>query len=219
MHGDDICTTVCITERDSERLALLPNYVSTTEQLGQAMIAVARNGYTKPILEPASLVINTAVTQVLYDMRRYDDAEKSGHAVLQLDPAFQLGLIDLAKVLIERGKANEALNMVRPTLDVPGVSRFEKIGVVAYAMARAGRVAEARSILDSAESSAAGVTPRGMVAAAYDAIGARDKAVTIMRAAVENHDLWLAHYFSAAPYDGLRKDPRVEDLFKKISSR
>ena len=79
-------------------------------------------------LEPASLVINTAVTQVVYDMRRYDDAEKSGRAVLQLDPGFQLGVIDLAKVLIERGKASEALNMVRPTLDVPGVSRLEKVG-------------------------------------------------------------------------------------------
>ncbi len=32
-------------------ITLLPNYVTTTEQLGQAMIAVARKGYPKPILE------------------------------------------------------------------------------------------------------------------------------------------------------------------------
>jgi uncharacterized protein YbjT (DUF2867 family) len=31
--------------------ALLPNYVTTTEDLGRAMIAVARNGYDKPVLE------------------------------------------------------------------------------------------------------------------------------------------------------------------------
>ena len=30
---------------------LFPKYVTTTEQLGKAMIAVARNGYAKPILE------------------------------------------------------------------------------------------------------------------------------------------------------------------------
>ncbi|MEO8580665.1 MAG: epimerase, partial [Gemmatimonadales bacterium] len=30
---------------------LFPKYVTTTEQLGKAMIAVARNGYSKPILE------------------------------------------------------------------------------------------------------------------------------------------------------------------------
>ncbi len=31
--------------------ARLPNYVTTTERLGRVMIAVARNGYPKPILE------------------------------------------------------------------------------------------------------------------------------------------------------------------------
>jgi uncharacterized protein YbjT (DUF2867 family) len=31
--------------------ALAPNYVSTTESLGRAMIAVAKRGYTKPVLE------------------------------------------------------------------------------------------------------------------------------------------------------------------------
>ena len=30
---------------------LLPNYITTTEQLGRAMIHVAQNGFPKPILE------------------------------------------------------------------------------------------------------------------------------------------------------------------------
>jgi uncharacterized protein YbjT (DUF2867 family) len=32
-----------------------PKYITTTEQLGQAMIRVARNGYSKPILESADI--------------------------------------------------------------------------------------------------------------------------------------------------------------------
>lgn len=32
-----------------------PKYVTTTEQLGRAMIRVARNGYTKPILDPIDI--------------------------------------------------------------------------------------------------------------------------------------------------------------------
>lgn len=32
-----------------------PKYVTTTEQLGRAMIQVARNGYTKPILDPLDI--------------------------------------------------------------------------------------------------------------------------------------------------------------------
>ena len=34
-----------------KRRTLLPNYVTTTEDLGRTMIAVARNGYGKPVLE------------------------------------------------------------------------------------------------------------------------------------------------------------------------
>ena len=171
-------------------------------------------------LEPASLVINTAVTQALYGMRRYDDAERSGRSVLQLDPGFQLGIVDLAKVLVEKGDAGEAVRMILPIVDVPGMSHLEKVGVAAYALARAGRASDAKAMLKRAESEAnRKVTQRGMIAAALDAVGERGKAVEVLGKAVDDHDLWLAHYLSAAPYDGLRKDPRVRDLFSRMSAR
>ena len=165
-------------------------------------------------------MINTAVVQVLYDMRKYDDAERAGRSLLQLDSTFQLGIIDLAKVLIERGQSDEAIAMMLPTMNVAGVSRIEKSGVVAYALAKAGRVSDARRYLDSSVVvTDPGVARRGMIAAALDAIGEREKAIAMLRQAVEDHDLWLAHYIPAAPYDGLRKDRRVRDLFSKVSAR
>ena len=169
-------------------------------------------------LEPASLVINTAVTQALYDMRRYDEAEKSGRSVQSLDPNFQLGIIDLARVLVESGKADEAISLLLPIIEVPGVSYLEKVGITAYAMARAGRVDQARALLKKAESSPSErQSHRGSIAAALEAVGEHEKAVETLRAAVKDHDLWLAHYFTAAPYDGLRKDPRVRELFAMVA--
>lgn len=110
--------------------------------------------------------------------------------------------------------------MVLPIVDIPGLSHLEKVGVAAYALARAGRVDEAKAILQKAETgSGRRPTQRGMVAAALDAIGEREKAVEVLAAAVNDHDLWLAHYLSAAPYDGLRKDSRVQALFSKMSVR
>ena len=186
------------------------------ERNSEALAAILR----ARSLEPASLVINTAVTQVLYDMRRYDDAVKSGRAVLELDPGFQLGIVDLARVLVEQGKGNEAVSMLLPILEVPGLSHLEKLGTAAYAMARAGRLDEARSLLKKAESQQAeGKPQRGIVAAALEAVGEHEKAVETLRAAVNGHDLWLAHYFSAAPYDALRKDPRVRELFATVAAR
>ena len=176
--------------------------------------------YRARAFEPASLVINTAVTQALYDMRRYEEAEKSGRGVLGLDPNFQLGTIDLARVLIESGKPSEAVSMLLPILDVPGVSHLEKVGIAAYAMARAGRLDDARSLLKKAEAqSSENESHRGIIAAAFEAVGDHERAVENLRAAINDHDLWLAHYFSAAPYDGLRKDPRVQALFAHVSAR
>ena len=87
-------------------------------------------------------------------------------------------------------------------------------------MARAGRLDEARAILKKAESQAGGrQSQRGIIAAALDAVGEHERAVETLRAAVNDHDLWLAHYFSAAPYDGLRKDPRVRELFATVATR
>lgn len=171
-------------------------------------------------LEPASLVINTAMTQVLYDMRRYDDAAKSGQAVLQLDSTFQLGIVDLAKVFIEQGKSREAIAMMMPALDVPGVSYREKVAVTAYALARAGRTGEASALMKKIESrDASKVSERGMVAASLYTLGRREEALKALREAVDGHDLWLAHYLHAAPYDGLRSDPRAKELFDYVSKR
>ena len=186
------------------------------ERLDEALAEV----HKARALEPASLVINTAVVQVLYDMRKYDEAERAGRSLLQLDSTFQLGIIDLAKVLIEKGRSDEAIAMILPTMNVPGVSRIEKSGVVAYAIAKAGRSSDARRYLDSTSLARdTRVARRGMVAAALDAIGEREQAIAMLRAAVDDHDLWLAHYIPAAPYDGLRRDPRVRDLFAKVSAR
>jgi serine/threonine-protein kinase len=171
-------------------------------------------------LEPASLVINTAMTQALYDMRRYADAEKSARGVVSLDPNFQLGTIDAARVLIESGKANEAISLLRPTLDVPGVAHLEKLGLLAYALARAGRKDESRSLLEKAEALASQKqSHRGIIAAAHEAVGNHERAVENLRLAINDHDLWLAHYFSAAPYDALRKDSRVREMFATVSKR
>lgn len=171
-------------------------------------------------LEPASLVINTAVTQVLYCMRRYDEGERSGRGVLELDSTFQLGIVDLARVVIEQGRAPAAVEMLLPIIDLQGFSYLEKVGVAGYALARAGRMNEARSMLKRAETpSARQSTQRGMVAAALDAVGDREKAIEILEKAVADHDLWLGHTLTGAPYDGLRKDPRARELFAMMSKR
>ena len=111
--------------------------------------------------------------------------------------------------------------MVERIVDVPGFSHLEKVGVLAYALAKDGRIDDAKALLKKEMESPTTKlsTQRGMVGAAYDAVGDREKAIAVLRAAVDDSDLWLAHYLSAAPYDRLRKDPRARALFARISAR
>ncbi len=110
--------------------------------------------------------------------------------------------------------------MMMPILDVPGLRHSEKIGIIAYGLARAGRAREARQLLERAKPEPdKPQSQSGIIAAALDALGEREQAMEVLRAAVRDHDLWLGHYSGAAPYDALRKDPRVRDVFSIISAR
>jgi len=57
-----------------------------------------------------------------------------------------------------------------------------------------------------------------MAAAALSALGDRDAAATMFRRAAAQHEPWILIYGRSAPYDDLRKDPRLTALFAKIEA-
>jgi tetratricopeptide (TPR) repeat protein len=171
-------------------------------------------------LEPASLIINTGRGQILYAKRDYTQAADALQRALRLDPTFQVALTDLARVLIEQGRSAEAIPILERIRDTPGVRRSEKLGVLAYAYARAGRNSDAMEIAAHALSGRTPVlSPSGPLATALYLLGERKKAIEILGATVAGYDLWLAHSVAAAPYDALRKDPQAAPIFAKIEAR
>src|SRR5437868_5641951 len=74
---------------------------------------------------------------------------------------------------------------------IAGSCTPQRISVGAWTCFR--RVSDAKRYLDSTGVvTAPGVARRGMVAAALDAMGAREQAIAVLRHAVDDHDLWLA---------------------------
>lgn len=167
-------------------------------------------------LEPASLVMNTAEGQIYYAARKYPQATVILEKVLGLDPTFQLATVDLSRVLIDEGRPGEAVEKLLPIIDHPGMRMAEKLGLLAYAYARAGKTSEARKTIARALDVERNATPSGMVAVALNAVGDHETAVRTFRAAALGHDSWVAHYSNAAAYDGLRNDPRVAPLLAEI---
>jgi len=168
-------------------------------------------------LEPASLVIQNGIVEEFFYARQYAAADSVSRAVMALDPTFQLGLIFRARVLIELRDFDEAIAILERLSQQPNLRSAEKLGVLAYAYARAGRPSLARATL--------GRLPRdpmlstaGEIAAALDVLGERDSAVAMFRRAVAQHDQRIMSGSRSAPYDGLRKDARLAALFAKIEA-
>jgi len=168
-------------------------------------------------LEPASLVILGMAGRLLYNTRDYSAADSAERVALAIDSTFDINLATRGAILIEQGKVDEAIAILEPLSRRPNMRSAYKLGLLAYAYARAQRAAQARATLarlprDTLVS--AGVT----VAAALDVLGDRDSAVTMFRRAVAQHDPWIFIQGRSAPYDGLRKDPRLAALFAKIEA-
>jgi TolB-like protein/tRNA A-37 threonylcarbamoyl transferase component Bud32 len=168
-------------------------------------------------IDPVSLVIQTALATELYNTHRYAAADSSDSAVVAFEPTFTVALLLRGRILTEQRRFDDAIAMLEPLSRQPNTRSTEKLGLLAYAYARAGRAAQSRATLARLPRDTL-VSAGGTVAAALDALGDRDSAVTMFRRAVEQHDPWLFVLGRSAPYDGLRGDPRVTALFAKIEA-
>ena len=167
------------------------------------------------LLEPASLVIQTGVGQQLYNARRYAAADSAYNAVLRIDSTFQLARVFRGKLLIEQGRYAEAIAILEPLSHESTLRTAHKLGVLAYAYARAGRAAEARATLARLPVGST-LAVSGEVACALDALGDHDAAVAMFERAAAQHDQWITIAGHSAAYDGLRRDPRLATLFARI---
>jgi eukaryotic-like serine/threonine-protein kinase len=167
--------------------------------------------------DPANLVILNGQALFLYSAGRYAAADSAALAVLKLDAAFPQALLTRGAILIELQRSDTAITTLERLSHEPNLRSTEKVGMLAYAYARAGRRSEARATLGRIPQGST-TAAAGMVAAALDALGDRDSAVAVFRRAVAQHDPWLLSTGRSAPYDGLRKDPRLKSLFARIEA-
>lgn len=169
-------------------------------------------------LEPVSLVLNTAPGQVLYIARRFAEADTVYRHVLALEPDFQLALVGLARVQTERKAFAESIRLLEGIMARPGIRSCEKSGLLAYAYARAGRAADGRRVVARALKQSRLYWSCGALAGALDALGDHERALSVLSAAVDDHDQWMTIAGRGPAYDGLRGDPRGAALLRRIES-
>ena len=199
-------------------LALQPSNVDGHYSYALVLMTLGRSGEavthmeTAEKLEPLSPAIQSDFGRVLYRARRYDDAIRHLNRALDLEPAMGwLVYARLANVYEQMGQYDRALSALQRGSE----GRSQPLQV-ARILARMGKTEEAKRLLEHSEANA-GQIPTSGLAAAYLALGDKDRAFNLLFEMTDRRDPG-PNFFTVDPlFDGLRSDSRWEGLLRRVS--
>jgi serine/threonine protein kinase/tetratricopeptide (TPR) repeat protein len=157
---------------------------------------------------------------IFYLARRYDDAVEQAQETLELDPAYTAIHYWLGLVYERQRKYPEAIRAfetVGPTASNRGLTVLTAIG---QTHAIAGNRAEALHVLERLESASTGAYVSSYdLALIHAALGDSDRACALVRKAYDDHSSFLPFLDVDARFDGLRTDPRIQDVLRRMNLR
>jgi len=211
-------------EREYKRsLELNPRYATAHQWFGIFLAAVGR--FEEAIselkqavrLDPVSLMSTGSLAWVYLCARRYDQEIEECKKTLDLDRNFYhvrwgLGMGYLQKAMCEQAIV-EMREAVKLSQDAPLV-----VGMLGEAYAAAGHRDEAQKVLEQLKelSKQRYVTPY-IVGRIYAALNQVDEALRWLETAYREHAAWMVWLKVDARLDGLRSDPRFQDLLRRMN--
>ena len=206
----------------NKAIELNPNYATAHQWYGIHLMNVCKldeslhEASTAQLLDPISPQI-AAFHGLVYDaMEKYDVAEDKLRRVIEVEPNFVTAHGGLCLVLLHLGRYDEweieMREILRLTNGLPVVKAWMAAG---YAFA--GRMNEARTILDEVKS----LPPETYVAGwpivyAYVGLGEKEKAIELIEREYEAHADWLPELARDPLVASIRLEPRVIKILKKI---
>jgi TolB-like protein/DNA-binding winged helix-turn-helix (wHTH) protein/Tfp pilus assembly protein PilF len=167
-------------------------------------------------LDPVSPGAQMNVGVILYFARRYDDAVVAIKETLDLAPDFGPAYVTLGRIYVAKGMPARAVAELERALALMG-RRPDVLTPYAYALARAGRQREARTVLDELRETAKRQAPAPVrVALVHIALGETDRAFEWLEKAIEARD-WQMGLLNVEPaFDPLRSDRRFAALVERV---
>jgi TolB-like protein/DNA-binding winged helix-turn-helix (wHTH) protein/Tfp pilus assembly protein PilF len=167
-------------------------------------------------LDQVSAAAQMNVGVILHFARRYDDAVAAIKETLDLDPDFGPAYVTLGRIYVAKGMPDRAVAELERALGLMG-RRPDVLTPYAYALARAGRQREARTMLDELRETAKPQAPAPVrVALVHIALGETDRAFEWLEKAIEARD-WQMGLLNVEPaFDPLRSDRRFAALVERV---
>ncbi|HEY2467245.1 MAG TPA: tetratricopeptide repeat protein [Terracidiphilus sp.] len=166
-------------------------------------------------LDPVA-VSGAELAWILFQARRYDEAERELRAELAVQPEESVALWHLGFVLIAEQRAAEAIPVLEKTLSVshgsPGV-----MGVLIRAYSQAGRRSDALRLLNELKQRRTkGYVPAGAFIQAYVGLGDNDQAFAWLNRGYEERSAIMQWLKVEPTFDPLRHDPRFIELIHRV---
>lgn len=170
-------------------------------------------------LEPLALVVGIHLGWHYLYARHYDEATEQFRKTLELDPAFPQSRRYAAWAFLQKGMHGEAIGALQAALN--SRERAPEIqGELGYALAVAGRRAEALAIVEDLRRLSVGryVSPFS-VALVHAGLGDRDSAFAWLQKAYTERSDYMPYLKLEPMLDGLRSDQRFADLVGRVGLR
>src|SRR5262249_42424190 len=165
-------------------------------------------------LEPLSLIINKNVGTLYYYARQYDRAIEQYRRALELEHDFARSHMYLGMAYDAIGRHDAAIEELQIALAQSGGSSVI-VGLLGYALASAGRHAEARALIDELNArEATQYVPAFNRAIIEVGFGDADRAFEHLDRAIDERSSWLVSLNVEPLFDPIRSDRRFTDLVR-----
>lgn len=187
--------------------------LSNTGRHAEALAEVKLARELNPLLPYAGALEG----QFLHSAGKTDEALVRLGKTSELDPQFWMPHLFASHVYIEKEMYAEAIAAARLT---GKLSPLQTVSVAAegYALAKSGRPAEARALLDELLTlSTTRFVPASHIARIYNGLGEKDQALTWLERGFEQRDPKMTFLKVDSKLNNLRSEPRFIDLMKRMN--
>jgi TolB-like protein/Tfp pilus assembly protein PilF len=193
-------------------------YADFLKAMGRFEEAIAQMSSAKQ-LDPLSMSINTGLGHVLYLSRQYDRAIEQYRKALELDPGFVQAHLWFGRPYLQKGMFREAIAEVQEAVRLSSGSTIS-LAVLGHAYAAAGDRTEAERILKTLmERAETQYLPSYWIALIYAGLADKPRAFEWLERARAERSSWLVWIGVEPRFDGLRSDPRFDDLIEQMGLR
>jgi len=163
------------------------------------------------------LPVDTSAIYIFYLAREYDQAVEECQTALGLDPNFARAHANCGLAYEAKGMYREAVTEFEKALTVSG-TQATYAGLLGHALAVSGEKGKALKVLDGLrEGSKQTYVPAYDMAVIYVGLGEKDQAFRWLQNAYEERSSWLPLVAVNPVFDGLRSDPRFQDLLRRMN--